>query len=106
MPIRKENLALYSEDWDEISAETKKLSGNKCQFCGAVNDEPNLSTGSIVVLTTAHLDHNPMNNSPENLRALCQRCHLRYDSKHHTESARLTRDKKKGIIWLPFPETK
>jgi 5-methylcytosine-specific restriction endonuclease McrA len=32
------------------------------------------------VLTVAHLDHQPENNSPENLRAMCQRCHNRMDA--------------------------
>ena len=27
----------------------------------------------------------------ENLRALCQRCHLRYDAKHHAKNAARTR---------------
>ena len=30
-------------------------------------------------LGTAHLDHDPGNSSGSNLKALCQRCHLRYD---------------------------
>ncbi|HJU17964.1 MAG TPA: hypothetical protein VJ770_16025 [Stellaceae bacterium] len=29
-----------------------------------------------VVLAAAHLDHNPANNQPRNLKSLCQRCHL------------------------------
>lgn len=32
-----------------------------------------------VVLTVAHLDHQPENCDPENLRAWCQRCHNTYD---------------------------
>ncbi|MES3022762.1 MAG: hypothetical protein V4857_14390 [Pseudomonadota bacterium] len=44
-----------------------------------------------IVLTIAHLDHTPENCNPDNLRALCQRCHLRYDAKHHAETARATR---------------
>jgi predicted N-acetyltransferase YhbS len=44
-----------------------------------------------IVLTIAHLDHVPENCDPANLRALCQRCHLRYDAKHHAETARATR---------------
>lgn len=44
-----------------------------------------------IVLTIAHLDHVPENCDPSNLRAWCQRCHLRYDAKHHAETARLTR---------------
>jgi len=29
-----------------------------------------------IVLAAAHLDHDPSNNRPGNLRSLCQRCHL------------------------------
>jgi 5-methylcytosine-specific restriction endonuclease McrA len=35
-----------------------------------------------IVLTVAHLDHQPENCAPENLKALCQRCHNRYDARH------------------------
>lgn len=44
-----------------------------------------------IVLTIAHLDHVPENCDPANLRAWCQRCHLRYDAAHHAETARATR---------------
>lgn len=44
-----------------------------------------------IVLTIAHLDHQPENCDPSNLRALCQRCHLRYDAAHHALTARNTR---------------
>ena len=33
-----------------------------------------------VVLTVAHLDHDPTHNHPMNLRALCQKCHNSYDA--------------------------
>lgn len=33
----------------------------------------------VIVITVAHLDHNPANNDMDNLRALCQRCHLGHD---------------------------
>lgn len=49
-----------------------------------------------IVLTVAHLDHTPENCSWENLRALCQRCHLRYDAKHHARNAAETRRKAMG----------
>ncbi len=32
-----------------------------------------------IVLTVAHLDHQPENCADDNLKALCQRCHNRYD---------------------------
>lgn len=49
-----------------------------------------------VVLTIAHLDHQPENCDPENLRAWCQRCHLRYDHHHHQANATATRRAKKA----------
>ncbi len=44
-----------------------------------------------IVLTIAHLDHQPENCDPYNLRAWCQRCHLGYDAQHHAATARRTR---------------
>lgn len=44
-----------------------------------------------IVLTIAHLDHQPENCDPDNLRAWCQMHHLRHDAKHHAETARVTR---------------
>ncbi|AVA32977.1 hypothetical protein [Cupriavidus metallidurans] len=51
----------------------------------------------VVVLTIAHLDHTPENCDPTNLRAWCQRCHLRYDAKHHAENAQRTRRARRAI---------
>ena len=50
-----------------------------------------------IVLTIAHLDHVPENCDPANLRALCQRCHLRYDAQHHAETARATRKTRRAM---------
>lgn len=36
-----------------------------------------------IILAAAHLDHDPTNSSEENLKALCQRCHLAHDRPHH-----------------------
>lgn len=47
-----------------------------------------------VVLTVAHLDHDTTNNVRSNLRALCQRCHLSWDAKHHAKNAAITRRRK------------
>lgn len=44
-----------------------------------------------IVLTIAHLDHNPANNHPTNLKALCQLCHLRYDRSRHLVVRRRSR---------------
>ena len=44
-----------------------------------------------IVLTIAHLDHQPKNCADDNLRAWCQRCHVTYDAQHHAATARRTR---------------
>jgi len=44
-----------------------------------------------IVLTIAHLDHQPENCADDNLRAWCQRCHVTYDAQHHAATARRTR---------------
>lgn len=53
-----------------------------------------------VVLTIAHLDHDPRNNgetgSRPNLAALCQMHHLRHDAAIHAENAAITRSAKRG----------
>ena len=41
-----------------------------------------------IVLTIAHLDHDPTNNKPSNLRALCQKCHNKHDGPHRAETRR------------------
>lgn len=38
---------------------------------------------TYVVLACAHLDHDPGNSHPANLKALCQRCHLIHDAEEH-----------------------
>lgn len=43
-----------------------------------------------VVLATAHLDHDPGNSRPRNLKALCQRCHMLNDRPEHVRRRRLT----------------
>lgn len=48
-----------------------------------------------IVLTVAHLDHDKKNNRFDNLKALCQKCHLNYDLKHHVENRKYGRDWKR-----------
>lgn len=48
-----------------------------------------------IVLTVAHLDHTPGHDWDENLKALCQRCHLIHDRHQHVGNARQTRTRKK-----------
>lgn len=41
-----------------------------------------------VVLTIAHLNHDPRDNRADNLAALCQRCHLKYDQRPEQKERR------------------
>lgn len=54
----------------------------------------------VIVLTVAHLDHDPANCDPANLRAWCQRHHLAYDHEHHQRNAQATRRAKSGTLEL------
>lgn len=84
MPI---NYKEYHPDWKNISKFIRhERAENKCEWCGAVNHKPHPVTGSQVVLTVAHIDHNKKNNNYKNLAALCQRCHLNHDRKHHVSN--------------------
>lgn len=100
MPIRLEERDRYPKDWPEISRRIRDRAGNRCEGspahpdCRAENGRPHPVTGSRVVLTTAHLNHRPEDCSEGNLKALCQRCHLTYDAKHHAANAARARRRK------------
>lgn len=53
-----------------------------------------------IVLTVAHLDHDTQNNDLENLKALCQKCHLNHDSNLHRTNARKTFERVRLLIPL------
>jgi hypothetical protein len=123
MPIRPENKALYPKDWKAISLRIRERSGGRCECIGecglhgptdkqidAVANEDGLTISRIrrceerngepakwargkIVLTVAHLDHDPTRCDDDNLKAMCQRCHLRYDREHHAETSRATRQR-------------
>jgi len=66
---------------------------------GRIVDRPvddTLSHLTRTILTVSHQDHDPTNNAPSNLKALCQRCHLVHDAKEHASNARRTRARKAG----------
>jgi len=84
MPIRPENRDRYPPEWPLISLWIRVCAGWRCEWCAARQGEPHPETGSRVVLTVAHLhDPSPENVEPRNLAALCQRCHLGHDRRHH-----------------------
>lgn len=96
MPI---DYSKYPPNWKtEIRPAILKRDGDRCKFCGVRNYEPAQRGNKVIriVLTIAHLDHDIANNDYSNLAALCQRCHLRYDSDHHKANAQRTRNLKRG----------
>lgn len=83
MPIRPENKNRYPKNWREISLRIRDRAENKCEQCGVGNGAWLIRKGGKrvrVVLTVAHLDHQPENCAPSNLRAWCQKCHNAYDA--------------------------
>lgn len=97
MPIRPEDRDRYPADWPEISERIRARSGGRCECrgecgrghrsrCRAWNGYPHPDTRSTVVLTVAHLDRVPEHCDPENLRAMCQACHLSYDAGQHAST--------------------
>lgn len=89
MPIRPENRSRYPNNWKSIIRPSiLARAGNCCEGspaypdCRRANGSPIPHSDKRVVLTVAHLDHQPENCDPENLRAWCQRCHNGYDAGH------------------------
>ena len=100
MPIRPENRALYPKNWkSEVVPRIRARSGNRCECTGQcghahVQDDNNplrchrwngdpINLGEakpFIVLTVAHLNHQPEDCRDENLLHMCQGCHLRYDA--------------------------
>ena len=105
MPIKPENRNRYPANWStEIRPKILERAGNCCEGSPAYPDcrAPNGAmrnnrTGEFavddeditewawlelpmtrIVLTVGHLDHQPENCDPDNLRAWCQRCHRAY----------------------------
>ena len=113
----------YHPEWKtKIRPDILERDNHCCKFCGVTNNRiihrRGKGTGdwdywpegmqseawtldglksTKIVLTIAHLDHDKTNNDYDNLAALCQKCHLGIDLKHHMFNARETRKKKKGL---------
>jgi len=118
MPINYKN---YAPNWKtEIRPQILERAGHRCEGCGVPNYAVVLRQcrtvlaecgscreavaavpfyhdalggfSTAIVLTIAHLDHDVRNNAPENLKALCQKCHLAYDAKQHANTRRTVRN--------------
>lgn len=98
MPIRPENRDRYPADWKLRSYFVRFVRARgQCEWCWAVHGQPHPVTGSIVVLTTAHVfDQRPEACSLLNLAALCQRCHLFHDRDIHKANRQRSREQRAG----------
>jgi 5-methylcytosine-specific restriction endonuclease McrA len=84
----------YPKDWRAISLRIRERADWRCEWCGVPQGAPTKS-GGPVVLTVAHLNHDPSDCQDTNLAALCQSCHIRYDAAQHAANARATRTRKR-----------
>jgi len=95
----------YPPNWKELRSQVLERAKNKCEDCGVENyalgfrdkiglfhEVENTLENEFfyedfkiklikIVLTIAHLDHDEENHNVkiDRLKALCQRCHLKYD---------------------------
>lgn len=115
VPIRPENAKRYPPDWPAISLRIRDdRAGWQCECegqcglhrgrrCAEKNGQPAQFARGSVILTVAHLNHQPEDCRDENLKAMCQRCHLRYDRQHH-KTSRL-KEQGQGELALVAAET-
>ena len=113
MPIRPHHRALYPDDWPELSASIRfhRAAGRR-QVLHAGDGrwfdrqrstwrdgagaeikrpaKPYRLRWTFVRLATCHVDHDPTNSDPANLRAWCQRCHILNDREEHRRRAAIT----------------
>lgn len=77
MPIDRSK---YPDDWDDIASAVKEAAGWKCEKCGLQCRFPGEEFDTHKrTLTVAHINHVESDCRPENLVALCPKCHLEYD---------------------------
>lgn len=106
----------YPKEWRAISRAIRERAGGRCECMGEcglhggklrprrcieIGGQPAKWARGKVVLTVAHLNHMKNDNRPENLRAMCNRCHLRIDVTQHLSNRRRTREERSGQRRLP-----
>jgi len=120
MPMERDR---YPADWEAVAFQVKAAANRHCQDCGRPCRRPDeswldfalrvrttrLSECPLVeeiafypvrfILTTAHLDQNPANNAPSNLKALCSGCHLRHDAPFRAAN-RMAKRERQGQLRL------
>ena len=111
----------YPDDWKAISHRIRfERSSGQCECTGECglhgpslfkpgprrcverNGADAIWAKGLIMLTVAHLNApggpcqcDPHCGNPDHLKAMCQRCHLRYDIERHVESGTRKRDLKR-----------
>jgi hypothetical protein len=94
MPIMAEHRWLYPIDWPELSKLIRfGRAKGRCEHCRRPHGARVFHLGdgrwwdaermTRVFIACAHLNHDPTDNGPRNLAALCQRCHMIHDAAEH-----------------------
>lgn len=104
MPLTPAQRAAYGPGWDQFSRSIREdRAGGQCECvgqcgsrrhtvhdggrCPARNGQRSPITGSLVVLTTAHLPGTRLaTRDPRDVLALCQLCHLTLDAPQHRDT--------------------
>jgi hypothetical protein len=95
------NTTVYTSEWRKLSRTIRfGRAGGCCEGCGARHGSIHPRTGSIIYLTTAHLDRNAFNNADSNLMALCPECHFAYDRRDNKQIRQLRRLVNENVIPL------
>lgn len=82
--------------WDEDAAVWRSGTGRRLSRVPALTCET-VTLSTKVVLATAHLNHDPGDNRPANLKALCQRCHILHDRTEHLRQRQITYRKRRAL---------
>ncbi len=82
--------------WDEENRTWRNGRGRALSRLALPADDVTVKI-TKVVLAAAHLDHDPTNNRPRNLKALCQRCHMLHDREEHRRRRWITLRMRKAL---------
>lgn len=122
MPMERER---YPKDWRQLSLSIKDESEWRCRGCKKQCFKPGEKLSDFIIrvfggiegeawreaadhpgrfrLTVAHLDQDPKNNEPSNLKALCNVCHLQNDRPHQKANS-LAKKERRGQKKLSIGE--
>lgn len=130
MPIRPELRKFYrGPAWKETRERILRRARNRCEGCRVPNRkkvfrnrgmwrftypggtwhrengksttfQPSTDRTVTIVLCLAHLNHVAGDDRDDNLKALCQWCHLNHDKPHHKQTRQTRKDASRPLLAL------